>query len=98
MPYGKRVIKQSLADYSPTVAAEWHPTKNGVLTPSNVAGRSHKKAWFKCKKNHDWYVNIASRAFGGSGCPYCANQKVCEDNCLATVSPLVAKEWHPTKV
>ena len=31
----------------------------------------------------------------GNGCPYCANRKVLVGfNDLATVQPLVAKEWH----
>jgi len=33
----------------------------------------------------------------GIGCPYCANKKVCKDNCLQTTNPELAKEWHPTK-
>jgi hypothetical protein len=28
------------------------------------------------------------------GCPYCASQKVCLSNCLATKNPELAVEWH----
>ena len=33
----------------------------------------------------------------GTGCPYCSNQKVCEDNCLATLYPDLVKEWDQSK-
>ena len=29
------------------------------------------------------------------GCPYCTNQAVCKENCLQTIAPLIAAEWHP---
>src|SRR5262249_388119 len=32
-----------------------------------------------------------------AGCPYCAGKKVSAENCLLTVNPEVAAEWHPTK-
>eukprot|EP00128_Syssomonas_multiformis_P003509 Colp12_sorted_trinity150504_noHs@2983 len=34
----------------PEVAAEWHPTKNGELTPKVVAGASATKVWWQCKE------------------------------------------------
>jgi DNA-directed RNA polymerase subunit RPC12/RpoP len=33
----------------------------------------------------------------GRGCPYCSGRRVYIGNCLATVYPEVAKEWHPTR-
>ena len=40
---------------------------------------------------------IAQRVQRGDGCPYCANRKVLPGfNDLATVQPLVAKQWHET--
>src|SRR4051812_25603217 len=35
---------QSLAERSPELSKEWHPTKNGNLLPSQVRYRSNKKA------------------------------------------------------
>ncbi|MBQ4587207.1 MAG: zinc-ribbon domain-containing protein, partial [Clostridia bacterium] len=35
---------------------------------------SHKKAWWKCDKGHEWQARIASRN-KGSGCPYCSGRK-----------------------
>ena len=42
--------KKSLAETHPEVAKQWHPTKNGDLTPNNVTPGSNKKAWWKCDK------------------------------------------------
>lgn len=38
----------------PSIAAEWHPTKNGNLTPDKVLAGSKKKVWWLCKANHCW--------------------------------------------
>lgn len=45
---------------------------------------------------HEWESTVNNRV-NGAGCPYCAGKKACEDNCLATVNPALAAEWHPTK-
>ena len=61
----------NLAVKFPEVAEEWHPTKNGALTPSEVTPGSHKKVWWRCKKKgHEWEAMIKSRA-NGSGCRKC---------------------------
>jgi Probable Zinc-ribbon domain len=86
-----------LATINPKVANEWHPTKNGNNTPHNVVAGSHKEFWFLCDKGHEWSALLYSRANNGNKCPYCANQLVCDDNCLATLFPSIAAEWHPTK-
>ena len=41
----------SLAALYPQLAAEWHPSKNGKLTPDNVTCGSAKKVWWRCAKN-----------------------------------------------
>ena len=81
---------------NPNVAKQWHPIKNGSLTSRGVVPASHKKAWWVCSKGHEWQARVASRN-SGSGCPYCSGRRVCEDNCLQTVNPGLAKEWHPSK-
>ena len=100
---GQKVCDNNrLSTLSPEIAKEWHPTKNGKLTPYDVANRTPKKAWWQCAKSelHEWEATIASRTEGdgrGRGCPFCDGKKVCDDNCLATLSPEISKEWHPTK-
>ncbi len=98
-PYctGERLFHENcLATVNPELAKEWHPARNGKLTPSDIFPNSNKKVWWRCKKGHEWNAVVASRNAGGN-CPYCAGQKVCKDNCLATVNPELAREWHPTK-
>lgn len=34
-----------LATVDPELAKDWHPTRNGDLTPDKVMGRSGKKVW-----------------------------------------------------
>jgi hypothetical protein len=53
--------KQPLSVTHPEVAAQWHPTKNGELTPANVVAGSHKKAWWKCPEGegHEWEATLA---------------------------------------
>ena len=91
-----KVEKVSLAKFNPGLAREWHPTKNGKLTPKDVTSKSGKKVWWKCAHNHEWQAIVKDRAYG-SGCPYCSNKKACKDNSLAKKYPAIAREWHPTK-
>jgi hypothetical protein len=98
-PYcaGKKVCKDNcLTTLRFGIAKEWHPEKNGSLTPNDVTIYSGKRAWWECSKGHEWQTAIYNR-IKGSGCPYCSGKKVCKDNSLATLNPSVAKEWHPTK-
>lgn len=43
----------SLAVRFPQISKEWHPTKNGSLTPLAVSYSSHLKVWWKCSKGFD---------------------------------------------
>lgn len=98
-PYcsGRRVSKDNcLAVVDPILAAEWHPTKNGELSPFDVTKAGKKKVWWKCSEGHEWESILYNRA-RGHGCPYCSNNKVHDGNCLATVSPQLLKEFHSDK-
>ncbi len=93
-----KLAERNLATENPQLAAEWHPTKNGELTPSDVTPSSNKKVWWKCSKcGHEWQVKVNGRACG-AGCPACAGKfAVSGDYNLATKNPQLAAEWHPTK-
>ncbi|PYJ58081.1 MAG: hypothetical protein DME24_17680 [Verrucomicrobia bacterium] len=80
----------------PNVAAEWHPSKNGKLTPVQVTEFSNKKVYWLCERDHVWRTSINNRSHG-SNCPYCAGKAVCRDNSLLTLNSKLAQEWHPTK-
>lgn len=90
--------KTDLATVNPTVAAQWHPTKNGALTPRDVLPGTSRRVWWLCEKGHSWQAAVSSRALGGSKCPYCTGRKVRPgENDLATAFPEIAAQWHPTK-
>lgn len=78
-PYcsGRLVIvgETDLLTVNPELAAEWHPTKNGDLLPSQVLPHINDKVWWLGKCDHEWDDTINSRS-AGQGCPYCANKKV----------------------
>ena len=82
----------NLEKINPKLAKEWHPTKNGNLTPKDVTPSSAQKVWWICDNNHEWLANISSRSYG-AGCPYCSGRAVCRDNCLQTKNPKLSKEW-----
>ena len=86
-----------LAQEYPNLVAQWHPTKNGTLTPDQVKINSHKKVWWICEKGHEWKRAVYNRT-SGSGCPYCSGRyPIIGETDLATTHPKLAKEWHPTK-
>ena len=81
----------------PNLVKEWHPTKNGELTPNDFTHGSGKKVWWLCSKGHSHDSTISNRTHNQTGCPYCSGNKVGKDNNLEAVFPEIAKEWHPTK-
>eukprot|EP00128_Syssomonas_multiformis_P005648 Colp12_sorted_trinity150504_noHs@26798 len=89
-----------LAKY-PAVAAEWHRTKNGNLTPKDVAYGSNTKVWWQCKEGHEWEARVQHRAQGKTGCPKCYVERrrgtPKGTQSLLAVHPDLAQQWHPTK-
>lgn len=55
----------------PEIAAQWHPTKNGNITPDQITYGSKQSFWFLCEKNHEWESMIFNRTTHRQGCPYC---------------------------
>lgn len=87
----------SLASRHRGLAREWHPTRNGDLTPRDVARASGRKVWWRCASGHEWEAAVYSRSVGGNGCPYCSGKKAGKDNSVKTLFPKLAKEWHEVK-
>jgi hypothetical protein len=94
-------ISNCLATKYPCLVSQWHPTKNGKFTPYDIFSGSMKKFWWKCgdASDHEWEAspNDRTRKNGNRGCPCCCGRKVVLSNCLATLSPEIAKQWHPIK-
>ena len=66
--------KNRLSILYPEIAAEWHPTKNGDLTPDDVSYGSAKKAWWICRNGHDYFSKICDRT-NGKGCKKCSDSQ-----------------------
>jgi len=80
----------------PEIAAEWHPTKNGDLKPTDVTPGSNKKIWWFCKKDgHEWESTPGNRK--KHSCPACSGRIATPKYNLRTEHPEIAAEWHPTK-
>lgn len=98
-PYcsGRKVnLENSLYSTHPDLVKEWHP-QNNIISPKKVTYGSTKKVWWKCSKNHEWQATVNSRTSNKNGCPYCANRKVCLDNCLLTTHPTLSNQWSYIK-
>lgn len=86
-----------LATTNPDLAREWHPEKNGDLTPADVVAGSAVKVWWQCGEGHEWEAVIANR-LRGSRCLYCINKAILPGvNDLATVNPALAREWNEAR-
>ena len=70
-----------LATVEPRIAAEWHPTLNGALTPEMGTVGSTKKVWWECPLGHVWKAAIYPRTGAKKcGCPVCAGKTGKEGN------------------
>ena len=78
---------------------DWNWNKNTELglNPNNLTFGSNKKAWWKCNKNHDWFVAI-HRKVSRNSCPFCSNRRILSGyNDLATLFPHLLEEWDYNK-
>ena len=69
-------MTNSLETLYPLIASEWHPKKNGKLTPADVIAGTHEKVWWQCQvvPEHEWETQIINRTRNkgkGSGCHHC---------------------------
>lgn len=87
----------------PHTAAQWHPYKNGRLTPKEVCAYSGKKVWWQTEAERygklftlEWDAVIANRA-NGCGCPYTSKppKRLLKGfNDFQSTNPQTAALWH----
>ena len=77
----------------PNIASEWHPSKNGRLSPQKIPPGSSRKIWWRCNKGHEWKATVLSRT-KGNRCPHCIRKNLVKKSPIAESDLL--KEWHPT--
>lgn len=61
---------KSLAERDPLLATQWHPHKNGTMSPKDVTLKTHQKVWWLGECGHEWEAPVYSRS-SGNGCPIC---------------------------
>lgn len=66
-------VTNSLSTLFPEIAKEWHPSRNGDLSPDKILAMSGKKVWWQCKRDpkHEWRTEVAARTSSGRECPGC---------------------------
>ena len=100
--------QKSLAYRFPEIAKEWHPNKNGLLTPDKINWSSRRKVWWLGKCGHEWLMSVGDRTVTFTrkdgrirkqyNCPFCSNKRVGKGiNDLQTRFPQIAEEWHTVK-
>lgn len=82
----------------PRLAAQWHPTRNGLATPFEYASNSNERVWWQCDANppHEWQAKIKSRtSYPNLRCPKCArsNQNATALSTLDLSHPELCEEW-----
>ena len=91
---GKRISKtNSLLSKLPKLATEWHPKKNGTLTPEKITYGSGKVVWWLCPEGHEYQAKPNTRTSGyekicphSQGCIQCYRERR-KDNNLGSNSP-----------
>ena len=87
---------------SPLLQSQWDYPSNAHLGTIVIKPHSAIKVWWtysQCPDGHPhkWlaapYSRSASKGRKGSGCPFCANRKVCQHNSLPTTAPHLVPEW-----
>lgn len=89
-----------LASRYPELAAQWHPSRNGELTPDQIVFSTKKAVWWQCKTNpqHTWSAAPAARIHGKTGCPVCKGRKVVAgSNDLRSLRPDLIAQWDTEK-
>ncbi len=98
---------ESLEVKNPKIAKEWHPTKNGKITPKDIKFTSREKFWWLCSLEtsckfhpHEWEAipEARTKKVKPTGCPFCCTngcygKKVCPCDQLFNKYPDTKDEW-----
>jgi very-short-patch-repair endonuclease len=69
---GKVTPTYNLEVLFPVIACQWHPTKNGDVSPKHLPPQSNKEFWWTCEFGHEWKAAVSSRH--RANCPKCYKQ------------------------
>lgn len=88
--------KNDLRTLYPEIASLWHPTRNLPLGPQDVSPRSLNEVWWQdITCGHEWKAKVDIKI--SKKCIICKESKkiTCAKD-LEKMSPVLAKEWHPS--
>jgi hypothetical protein len=66
---------QSLRQVAPDLAKQWHPDRNGAVTPDNVTSSTKFTAWWICDQDHEWKGRVDHRFRSRTSCATCSGRK-----------------------
>lgn len=93
--YHQPLKKNSLAEQFPEIAATWHPTRNGKLTPQMFLTGSTQRIWWLCPVcQKEWATTIYHRTRSNTGCPACYQAHIKENHPNAIPIYQYSKEWE----
>ena len=87
---------------SPLLQSQWDHPRNAHLDNIVIRPHTNTKVWWTCSQcpdghPHNWLAAPNSRSARKGrrdrGCPFCANQKICQHNSLHTKAPYLLPEW-----
>jgi hypothetical protein len=82
-PYcsGRRISESNSLFNHPLIAAEWHISRNGTLTPSDVKASDRQRHWWTCSRcHHEWQQSPYSRVTSEAvNCSKCRRASIADD-------------------
>jgi hypothetical protein len=89
----RKTQKNWLADTLPEIASQWHPTRNGKLTPRDLVWDSQRSVWWRAECcGYEWEETPRSRdKYDRLHCPRCRTIL----GSLAWQDPGLAAQWSP---
>jgi len=95
---GRKVCDDNrLSILFPDIAKQWHPTKNGNITPHDIVIGSNTKRWWKCECGYEWKTSPKKRCIGKQGCSNCVGKILTKENCLGAKYPELIESWDYEK-
>lgn len=96
--------EKSLEFRYPEIAKEWHPHRNGTLSPDRVSAGSGEEYWWICGEcGEEYKQKISQRTGKGVGCKKCSTKRKASlgreqhlepgVNDLKTMRPDLIEEW-----
>ena len=75
-----RSNRRPLSETHPTIAREWHPTKNGSKNPRNTIHGSSFVASWRCRRClYEWEAPVVRRTRVGTDCPECLSPRLSKE-------------------